>query len=123
MAEYQQFKPEELGDHYYKHVDAMTREGLHSKADIARELAYRDAQIELWQSACDKATNLYEKTLLGEVSALKSNRHLYEAIRILGDEIQNSPENADGSRLLTVTSEMWRSFTDKMCEATECLRA
>ena len=35
--------------HYYKfyltHVDEMTRQDLHSKADIANELAYRDRVI------------------------------------------------------------------------------
>ena len=38
---------EELGidEHYYKHVEAMTSEGLHSKAAIAAELAFRDARI------------------------------------------------------------------------------
>lgn len=35
-----------LGQHYLKHVEAMTVEGLHSKADIADELAWRDVQIE-----------------------------------------------------------------------------
>ena len=31
--------------HYSKHVSAMTKEGLHSKSDIAAELAYRDLEI------------------------------------------------------------------------------
>lgn len=35
-----------LRQHYCRHVDAMTREGLHDKADIAAELAWRDAEIE-----------------------------------------------------------------------------
>jgi len=34
------------GDHYYKHINHMTREDLHSKSDIACELAYRDIRIE-----------------------------------------------------------------------------
>lgn len=38
--------PVALGQHYINHVDAMTREKLHSKADIAAELAYRDQRIE-----------------------------------------------------------------------------
>lgn len=33
------------GQHYMTHVGAMTREGLHSKADIAAELAHRDIEI------------------------------------------------------------------------------
>lgn len=36
----------ELEPHYTRHVMAMTGEGLHSKSDIAAELAVRDAKIE-----------------------------------------------------------------------------
>lgn len=34
------------GQHYLRHVEVMTAEGLHSKADIAAELAHRDIEIE-----------------------------------------------------------------------------
>lgn len=37
---------EALGQYYLNHVEAMTSEGLHSKADIAGELAWRDAEID-----------------------------------------------------------------------------
>jgi len=37
---------DELGNHYGNHAEAMTAEGLHSKSDIAAELAWRDAEIE-----------------------------------------------------------------------------
>jgi len=37
---------DEAGGHYSRHVEAMTVEGLHAKADIAAELAWRDAEIE-----------------------------------------------------------------------------
>ena len=37
---------EAQGDYYFKHVDAMTREGLHSKSAIAAELAHRDIIID-----------------------------------------------------------------------------
>jgi hypothetical protein len=33
------------GEYYMRHLDAMTREGLHSKGDIAAELAHRDMRI------------------------------------------------------------------------------
>lgn len=36
----------EQGDHYSRHVSAMTGEGLHSKSAIAAELAHRDIQLE-----------------------------------------------------------------------------
>ncbi len=35
-----------LGEHYLRHVSAMTGEGLHAKSDIAAELAWRDQEIE-----------------------------------------------------------------------------
>lgn len=37
---------DDLGDHYAKHVSAMTTERLHSKSAIAAELAFRDCLIE-----------------------------------------------------------------------------
>jgi hypothetical protein len=37
---------EAIGEHYIRHVWAMTAEGLHEKSDIAAELAWRDAEIE-----------------------------------------------------------------------------
>lgn len=46
MTEYARRDIEGLGKHYTKHVSAMTSEGLHSKSDIAAELAWRDAEIE-----------------------------------------------------------------------------
>jgi hypothetical protein len=40
---------DEDGGFYYRHIDAMTGEGLHSKSDIAAELGYRDMKIEALQ--------------------------------------------------------------------------
>lgn len=37
---------EAMASHYTAHVSAMTGEGLHSKSDIAAELAHRDVVIE-----------------------------------------------------------------------------
>lgn len=37
---------DEAGNYYCKHVSAMTSEKLHSKSDIAAELAQRDYEIE-----------------------------------------------------------------------------
>ncbi len=38
--------PIKQGQHYMNHLMAMTAEGLHSKSDIAAELAHRDIVIE-----------------------------------------------------------------------------
>lgn len=34
------------GEHYVRHVEAMTAEALHAKSAIAGELAHRDVEIE-----------------------------------------------------------------------------
>jgi len=38
------------GNNYSRHTSAMTSEGLHSKSDIAAELAHRDIEIERLQA-------------------------------------------------------------------------
>lgn len=43
--QYAQRDTEALGDLYFRHVEAMTVEGLHAKCDIAAELAWRDGEI------------------------------------------------------------------------------
>ena len=45
-AERDSRKLDRMGNYYCKHIEAMTTEGLHSKAAIAGELAYRDARID-----------------------------------------------------------------------------
>ncbi len=46
---------ESLGEHYIRHVAAMTKESLHSKADIARQLAVRDKMLAaLWAEYEDR---------------------------------------------------------------------
>lgn len=37
---------DEQGGYYFRHVNALTAEALHSKSDIAAELAHRDIQID-----------------------------------------------------------------------------
>ena len=37
---------DKAGGYYCRHVSAMTGEGLHSKSDIAAELAWRDMEID-----------------------------------------------------------------------------
>lgn len=49
MSEYKERCPMALdaaGGYYIRHVSAMTGEKLHSKADIAAELGYRDLIID-----------------------------------------------------------------------------
>lgn len=44
------------GMYYCEHISAMTREGLHSKSDIAAELAYRDFEIDKLKSQLEAIT-------------------------------------------------------------------
>lgn len=37
---------DEAGNHYFRHVLAMTAEQLHTKSDIAAELGWRDFKLE-----------------------------------------------------------------------------
>jgi hypothetical protein len=49
MSEYAERDPmqlDKMGNYYSRHVEAMTAEGLHDKADIAAELAVRDAMLD-----------------------------------------------------------------------------
>lgn len=50
-----------LEPHFSAHMDAMTSEGLHSKFDIAKELAWRDMEIERLRAEITKRDNYYER--------------------------------------------------------------
>ena len=50
------FELDEAGDYYIRHADAMTREGLHSKGDIARELGYRDMMLDRARDELEQVT-------------------------------------------------------------------
>mgnify|MGYP003670418888 FL=1 len=43
------------GGHYFRHVLHMTREALHSKSDIAAELAWRDREIDRLKAKLEEA--------------------------------------------------------------------
>lgn len=45
---------EQLGKWYARHLEAMTAEGLHSKSDIAAQLAWRDKKISLQRDAMNE---------------------------------------------------------------------
>jgi hypothetical protein len=45
---------DEDGNYYHRHVYAMTREELHSKSNIAAELAWRDRQLDIIAAERDR---------------------------------------------------------------------
>jgi hypothetical protein len=49
------------GGYYFKHVQAMTAEGLHEKSDIACELAWRDKRIDDLSCALSDMARLAEQ--------------------------------------------------------------
>ena len=55
---------EQLGEHYMRHVDGMTRQELYSKSSIAAELGYRDMLITDLYEACEA---LLGATFLSEI--------------------------------------------------------
>lgn len=58
----------ELEPHYSAHVSAMTSEGLHSKGDIAAELAFRDREIaRLKRELADAHRHLSQAVARGEL--------------------------------------------------------
>lgn len=78
MSEEKQYADRDLmamdiaGNHYCRHVSAMTREQLHSKSDVAAELGWRDMQIAELKAQRDalaakgmelarEAAHIYEK--------------------------------------------------------------
>jgi hypothetical protein len=49
------------GEHFMRHLDRMTVEGLHSKSAIAGELAHRDAEIAALRKAGQQALSAMER--------------------------------------------------------------
>jgi hypothetical protein len=76
MSEVKQYAERDLmamdiaGNHYCRHVSAMTREQLHSKSDIAAELGWRDMKIAELKAQRDAlaAENAIMLKLLTDIS-------------------------------------------------------
>lgn len=87
IREYRNHTPRDvlLSPRYAKHISAMTGEDLHSKAEIAEELAWRDIQIDQLQAALSATVEQRDSLL----EALK------ESLRALqiADETRNGPIN------------------------------
>lgn len=58
-AERNAWELDKAGGYYMRHVQAMTAEALHSKADIAAELAHRDMRIDELEKDIDQITDQY----------------------------------------------------------------
>lgn len=100
MKQYENRDPFELGEYYHRHADAMTAEGLHEKADIAAELAYRDKRIDELLQALFNSKN----------EAFKGN---IEAVNKLGLDVM------DLQPILTAVQD-WSISTGKAREMIRC---
>jgi hypothetical protein len=84
-----------FGEFYVKHVAAMTRESLHSKSDIAAELAWRDIERDRLQQC------IYEQGK--EITRLRhqiaSMKHGHEQYNLLADFV--------------IKNRLWSKGTDK----------
>lgn len=70
--EYPNQDPEQLdrdGEYYTRHVSAMTAEGLHSKSDIAEQLAWRDRDRDQLRATLEKC-----RVAMGSRPSLKDIR-------------------------------------------------
>lgn len=83
---YAERDPEELEPYRMQHLMAMTAEGLHSKADIADELAYRDkciAELDYWKDCAQVSMQMKA----GKIQALE------QRIAELEQQAKNYEEN------------------------------
>ncbi len=110
MSKYKQYAKrdlEALQPHYIKHVDAMTAEGLHSKSDIAAELAWRDLQIA---EARDQV-NHYKAMLTKESGEVTISRNGY--VEQLEQQLDRRAEELNkANRMLDNIAKMARALHD-----------
>lgn len=88
-ALYADRNPRKLEPHYTAHVIAMTREDLHSKSDIAAELAWRDQQVEALRAQLPDFQGLPKRKL---------EDLLTQGYRINGFAIAREVEGSDPQR-------------------------
>lgn len=109
---YAERDPDEIEPCRMRHLLAMTSEGLHSKADIADELAYRDKEIErLTQELTNDKDDINE--LNAEICGLEN-----DVCKLEGkvEKLRNALQ-----RLIDVAEQCdsWESFPSKALEDAE----
>jgi hypothetical protein len=80
MSEYRNYPSrwDAMEPEYSTHMLAMTAEDLHSKADIARELAYRDKQIAVLKMTLDRVLWAIDEACCEEM--MESSIHTMGAV-------------------------------------------
>jgi hypothetical protein len=95
MSEYKDRDIEALddeGDYYFKHVSALTAEGLNSKREIAAELAYRDSVIDKMRVAL-----LF---YVGEAEAISENMYVSDDATMASIEVLRLDGGKRGNRII-----------------------
>lgn len=64
---------DEKGGFYFKHVLAMTAEQLHSKSDIAAELAHRDLRIQQLEAVLNDTRDYLTQHAVGVYGTALAN--------------------------------------------------
>lgn len=109
-----------LGDFYTAHVDAMTREKLHSKSDIAAELAHRDREIALGKAAI----RMLQEDVLAASSKLSTGEERYQALKQERDSIWSRLEERSivEAKLLEqlAVADAYSTRLEKQLEEQEC---
>lgn len=82
--------------HYWRHVNAMTAEGLHSKSDIAAELAYRDARIAQLEHERDAYRTAEEAQIALRQKADEREAALWETLAKIADDLGIDCQSARG---------------------------
>lgn len=74
----------EQGQHYMKHLLAMTAEKLHSKGDVAAELAHRDIMIEQLQARVNELEqalrNATKSSSRYDVEVIAAEMQVFDAV-------------------------------------------
>ena len=94
-AERDPMEQDKLGNYYCRHVSAMTSEDLHSKADIAAELAHRDIVIDQlkekqagWGSQMAKKENEVTKHMVQLSFMMSDNERIIELNNNLKEQLK-----------------------------------
>jgi hypothetical protein len=78
LKQYVQRDHQAQGEHYLRHVSAMTGEGLHAKSAIAGELAHRDIEIARLTAERD--------ALQAKLDALQEDADRYRWLRDMDED-------------------------------------
>lgn len=76
---------DEQGEHYSKHISAMTGEALHDKSDIAAELAWRDYEIDRLKTEKEALKQYFVAAEFREVDSIMEAPA--DHMKALGEEV------------------------------------